>query len=184
MIIRRYVLPLFVTVGGLLLLYWISWELHCRTRSGSRDPFVPESTYDRAARVIFSPIQRSEWAKETKRERIEGRRTMQGTWVGEVFVDGEVVCFTVEITEDAITFLEATTWPELSGRSFSIQEDEGESVPYIVTDLGRIHVQPPSALFRHGGSPDEQYLRTFRFRGWSQEDLKIHRRTNKANKSE
>jgi hypothetical protein len=160
MIVQRNILPLFATVAGLLVFYWASWELHCRTRSSSRDPFANESSYDRAAGVIFSPIQRYHWAKEAKRERIEGRRTMQGTWVGEVFVDGEVACFTV------------------NRRSFSIQEDEDERVPYIVTDLGKIHVQPPSALFRNGGSSDEQYFRTLRFRGWSEEDLLLKRRAN------
>ncbi len=94
----------------------------------------------------------------------------------------DVVTFEVSIADAAITFTGAREWPELHGKRFSIQEDEGEWVPYFVTELGKVHIQAPSQWVRAGSPPDEMLFRTYMFRGWQNEDLKLQRRRNQANK--
>jgi hypothetical protein len=180
--IHRHVAPPVALVVGLLLL---CWHFHFGegtagpdpSAAESRDPFAPanDTMLARAVSDVVAPIRRFEWVRERRAIGKAGWIAMQGVWEGPVFVDGKRVELRVRVNSSHIFFEKAPHWPVLERKAFQIEENDGEWIPYFMTDLGIIHIQTPSELIADGGSPDEMFLRTSGFLKPSEENLKMNR---------
>jgi hypothetical protein len=176
--IQKQIAPTVALVVGMLSLYLVSWHFYFRDWRASPDPFAPEndSLLSRTVRSVFAPIRQIEDVRERRAIGAAGKIAMQGIWEGPVLVDRRPVELGVRVSSSNILFEKAPHWPQLEGKTFPIQEDDGEWIPYFTTDLGRIYIQTPSELTDYGGSPDEMFLRTTGFLDPSEEDLKIFRK--------
>ena len=173
---QRNLLYSLTLVVVLLLLHWGSWQglrLYFQARAPANDPFTasPPSKSEDFLNAVYQPFTRGMEA----RERRAGKKAMQGPWEAFVYTEGKRSNIKLTVSEDSVYFDEAKELPSLDGRSFALQEDEGEWISYFETELGRVYIQDPSVRLEHGGTMDEMLLRTNKFKGWSEEDLEVNR---------
>ena len=157
--VRRNILLALTLLVLATVAYWALWKFHFSQRD--IDPFAPETTYDKFVRYTFEPIEDYEWKKARRLSISEERMKIPGRWDGRFWVSGEGGSFrnvSITIKNDIITFVEASIWPELHGKSYQIQTDEESWDLFFVTELGRTKIWPPSDHERSRQGHDLLYL--------------------------
>jgi len=166
-------------IAAIAIAYWGLWTFYFRDHP--TDPFAPNPSYVRHVDEAFKPIRDLEEAKYEQRVREETRESIQGEWVTSA---GTAAGVRVHLTVngDTLTFTDAATLPELSGRQFTLQDHGIWTTYHIVTPLGRIIVESPVQQARRGRTGTSIVLKG-EFSGRGDEEL-VFRAHNKANKSE
>lgn len=142
---RRLILPVSAVVLVAIVAYWSLWKFYYKDRLVTADPFASESTYDEFLDLVFEPLSNIEQARFERRARQTAFQTSQGSWEGGSFLGGEVTELMLTIDGDHLVFTKADYWPALDGKMFDLHEDEeGRGGYYILTDIGRLQVEPPS----------------------------------------